>query len=153
MRFLRKNSFAKQKNQKAFQIMKGFFYWVIKKAYFYKKMNVIQLYIMGIIYIVLGVFHFTSPEFYKPLMPKFLPAHAALIFWSGIAEIVLGAAVFFPATKNLALWGIIAMLAVFLIVHINMLFPGNQLGMPIWALWLRIALQFLLIYWAYSNIN
>jgi uncharacterized membrane protein len=86
-------------------------------------------------------------------MPKFLPAHAALIFWSGVVEIVLGAAVFFSATKNIALWGIVAMLTVFLIVHINMLFPGNQLGMPIWALWLRIMFQFLLIYWAYVNIS
>lgn len=116
-------------------------------------MNVFQLYFMGVLYIVLGVFHFTSPDFYRPLMPKFLPAHAELIFWSGIAEVLLGAGVFFQNTKNYALWGIIAMLAVFLIVHVNMLFPENRLGMPLWALGLRILFQFVLMYWAYVNIK
>lgn len=116
-------------------------------------MNLFQLYFMGALYIVLGVFHFTNPDFYKPLMPKFLPAHAALIFWSGIAEIVLGIGVFFKFSKNFAMWGIIAMLAVFLLVHVNMLFPENRLGMPLWALWLRILFQFLLMYWAYVNIK
>ena len=45
---------------------------------------------MGIIYSILGVLHFTNTQFYRPLMPKFLPAHDFLIYLSGIAEIVLG---------------------------------------------------------------
>ena len=109
-----------------------------------------SLYLMGIIYSVLGIVHFTHTGFYKPLMPKFLPAHNFLIYASGIAEIVLGIGVFFPKTKEYALWGIIAMLLVFLIVHINMLFPGNQLGVSLWILILRIPIQFVLIYWAYQ---
>jgi uncharacterized membrane protein len=44
------------------------------------------------------------------------------------------------------------MLLVFLIVHVNMLFPSNSLGISPWILWLRIPIQFLLIYWAYSNL-
>ena len=109
-----------------------------------------SLYLMGIIYSVLGIVHFTHTGFYKPLMPKFLPAHNFLIYASGIAEIVLGIGVFFLKTKEYALWGIIAMLLVFLLVHINMLFPGNQLGVSLWILILRIPIQFVLIYWAYQ---
>ena len=105
---------------------------------------------MGIIYSVLGIVHFTHTGFYKPLMPKFLPAHNFLIYASGIAEIVLGIGVFFSKTKEYALWGIIAMLLVFLLVHINMLFPGNRLGVSLWILILRIPIQFVLIYWAYQ---
>ena len=85
-------------------------------------------------------------------MPKFLPAHDLLIYLSGVAEILLGLGVLFPQTRSLALWGIIAILLVFLIVHINMLLPANSLGIPLWILWLRIPLQFLLIYWAYVNL-
>ena len=85
-------------------------------------------------------------------MPKFLPAHDLLIYLSGIAEILLGIGILFPQTRNLALWGIIAMLLVFLLVHINMLFPANSLGISAWILWLRLPIQFLLIYWAYVNI-
>ena len=87
----------------------------------------IQLYLMGVIYSILGVVHFTHTGFYRPFMPKFLPAHDLLIYLSGVAEILLGIGVLFPQTRILALWGLIAMLIVFLIVHVNMLFPSNGL--------------------------
>ena len=106
---------------------------------------------MGIIYTILGIVHFTNTGFYRPLMPKFLPAHDLLIYLSGVAEIILGIGVLFPQTRNLALWGIIMLLLVFLIVHVNMLLPSNRLGIPLWILGLRIPLQFVLIYWAYIN--
>ena len=112
----------------------------------------IQLYCMGGIYFILGITHFTHTGFYRPMMPKFLPAHDALIYWSGIAEIALGLGVLFPVTRSIALWGIIAMLVVFLLVHVNMLLPGNRLGMSLWALGFRIPIQFALMYWAYVNL-
>ena len=111
-----------------------------------------QLYLMGGIYILLGFAHFTHTEFYRPLMPQFLPAHSLLIYLSGFAEILLGLGVFFSLTRNYALWGIMFMLTVFMIIHVNMLFPGNRLGVSLGLLWLRIPLQFLLVYWAYINL-
>lgn len=113
----------------------------------------IQLYCMGVIYFLLGIVHFTHTGFYRPMMPKFLPAHTALIHWSGIAEIVLGLGVLFPVSRTVSLWGIIAMLIVFLLVHVNMLFPGNRLGISLWILLLRLPIQFVLIYWAYINLS
>ena len=65
----------------------------------------IQLYCMGGIYFILGIVHFTHTGFYRPLMPKFLPAHDALIYWSGIAEIALGLGVLFPVTRSCELKG------------------------------------------------
>ena len=113
-----------------------------------------SLYIMGALYVILGILHFTHTGFYRPLMPKFLPAHDLLIYLSGIAEVLLGLGVFFPKIRSLALWGIIAMLIVFLLlVHVNMLFPGNDLGVPLWILIMRIPLQFLLIYWAFQYLK
>ena len=113
-----------------------------------------SLYIMGALYVILGILHFTHTGFYRPLMSKFLPAHDLLIYLSGIAEVLLGLGVFFPKIRSLALWGIIAMLIVFLLlVHVNMLFPGNGLGVPLWILIMRIPLQFLLIYWAFQYLK
>lgn len=113
-----------------------------------------SLYIMGALYIVLGILHFTHTGYYRPLMPMFLPTHNFLIYLSGIAEVLLGLGVFFPKIRSLALWGIIAMLIVFLLlVHVNMIFPGNRLGVPLWILIMRIPLQFFLIYWAYQYLR
>ena len=113
----------------------------------------LQLYLMGIIYTILGILHFTHTGFYRPIMPKFMPSHDLLIYLSGIAEIILGVGVLFPRSRNIALWGIILMLLVFLIVHVNMLFPSNRLGIPLWVLSVRLPLQFALIYWAYINLK
>lgn len=86
-------------------------------------------------------------------MPKFLPAHNLLIYVSGLIEMILGIGVLFPLTRDFSLWGIIAMLSVFLIVHLNMLNPKNGLGIHPLILWMRIPIQFLLIFWAYVNMS
>jgi len=112
----------------------------------------LQLYIMGGVYFFLGIIHFTHTGFYLPMMPRYLPAHISLIRWSGFAEIILGLGVFFPLTRNIALWGIIAMLIVFLIVHVNMVLPSNRIGISVWILLLRLPIQFILIYWAHYNL-
>ena len=41
-----------------------------------------QLNFMGILYAILGILHFTNTGFYRPFMPKFLPAHDLLIYLS-----------------------------------------------------------------------
>tara|TARA_B110000967_G_C18376395_1_gene313117 strand:- start:117 stop:407 length:291 start_codon:yes stop_codon:yes gene_type:complete len=76
---------------------------------------------------------------------KILEAHDLLIYLSGVTEIFLGIRILFSQTRSVALWGVIAMLIVFLIVHVNMLSPSNQLGIFPWILWLRIPIQFILI--------
>ena len=76
----------------------------------------VQLYFMGGLYTVLGILHFSNTGFYRPFMPKFLPAHDLLIYLSGMAEILLGIGVLFPQTRTLSLIGIIAMLIVPLVV-------------------------------------
>jgi uncharacterized membrane protein len=109
---------------------------------------------MAAIYIIAGCFHFIKPRVYLRIMPGFLPAPEFLVYLSGIAEIILGVALLFPETKDLAVYGIILMLTVFLLVHFHMLSSKKAAaGMPKWALILRIPLQFLLMWWAYSYLN
>ena len=110
-----------------------------------------SLYLMAALYIGAGVWHFVRPRLYLRIMPPWLPAHDFLVAASGVAEIALGIGLLFPATRAYAAWGIIAMLVAFLLVHVDMAVrPGADMGLPSWALYLRILLQGGLIYWAYA---
>ena len=109
-----------------------------------------HLYLMAFMYAFAGIMHFMKPKAYMRIMPRYLPNHKALVLWSGVAELVLGMGLCFPQTKDLAVYGIILMLLVFLLVHFYML-SGEKAsaGIPKWVLIIRIPLQFGLMYWAY----
>ena len=110
-----------------------------------------HFYFMAIMYIVAGVMHFIKPKIYMRVMPRFLPAHKQLVYNSGVAEIIAGAALFIPQLSAAAIYGIIAMLLVFMLVHVNMIFDKKAAaGIPFWIVILRIPLQFGLMYWAYG---
>ena len=73
-----------------------------------------------------GANHFLSPAPYVAMVPAMLPAPWALVYVSGVAE--------FPANLNMA---------------VNHLPLGTQ-PLPSWALWGRLPLQLVLIWWASS---
>jgi uncharacterized membrane protein len=113
----------------------------------------ILLWIMAVFYVAAGIMHFAHPEYYMPMMPPYLPWHAALIFVSGLAEVGLGGAVLIPALRLLAAWGIILLLiAVFPAnIHIalhNVPVFGAADGAGIWN-WVRLPLQGVLMLWAW----
>ncbi len=105
---------------------------------------------MAITYIGAGIMHFVKPKMYMRILPGYLPGHKLLVNFSGLAEILLGTALCFSATKDFAIYGIIIMLTFFLPVHIHMLFDKRaSMGLSRWMLIWRIPLQFALMYWAY----
>ena len=82
-------------------------------------------------------------------MPPYLPFPKSLVFWSGVAEIVLGVALLPNETKIFAIYFIVLMLIIFIPVHIHMLQSEKAgKGIPKWFLWLRLPIQGLLIWWA-----
>lgn len=106
--------------------------------------------VLGLIFVLAGVNHFVNPAFYVRIMPPYLPWHRELVYLSGVFEIVLGALLLVPRYSSLAAWGIVAMLVVFTTVHVHMvanadLFPNVSPAL----LWGRLALQPVLIAWAY----
>jgi len=112
----------------------------------------VLLWVMGIFYVVAGANHFLNPDFYMPMMPPYLPAHRELVFLSGLAEVVLGAAVL-PIGQPLAAWGIILLLlAVYPAnIHIalhNVPLGGAPHGAGVWN-WVRLPFQIVLIAWAW----
>ena len=100
-------------------------------------------------YFFAGIMHFVKPKAYLRIMPRYLPSHKLLVFLSGIAEIALAVGLCFEETKNISIFGIIAMLTVFLLVHFYMLTSKQAAaGFPVWVLVFRIPLQFVLMFWA-----
>jgi len=88
----------------------------------------IGTYLLGIIYIAAGVYHFVNPAFYTPLIPPYFQgfASAATInLIAGIAEVLLGIGVLTPQSRKMACYGIIAMLVAFIPSHWYMIQQGN----------------------------
>ena len=109
-----------------------------------------HLFLMGAMYIIAGIMHFLKPKIYLRIMPRYLPFHKPLVIISGLVEILLGIGLFNRSTKDISLYGIIAMLAIFLLVHFYMLSSKKAgAGFPRWILLLRLPLQFALMYWAF----
>jgi len=100
-----------------------------------------------------GVNHFVSPASYVGMMPSALPAPETLVYVSGVAEILGGLGLILPATRRLAAWGLIALLVAVFPANLNMAINHLPLGtraVPGWALWARLPLQLVLIWWAAS---
>ena len=109
--------------------------------------------VMGVFYILAGINHFVVPRFYMRMMPLYVPFHRFMVIVSGIVEIALGALLFLPEYRSLAAWGVIALLVLIFpanIHHLTSRKPG--VGAPAWLLWLRLPMQGVLIWWAYSYV-
>jgi len=100
-------------------------------------------------YVLAGIFHFVKPRMYLKIIPSYMPAPKVLIFWSGVAEIVLSLGLLFDETKVWSIYGIVLMLLIFLPIHIYMIKEDpKKIGAPRWFSVLRFPLQFVLIWWA-----
>jgi uncharacterized membrane protein len=56
----------------------------------------------GVAFIIASLAHFFSPERYLPMMPPFVPAPLAMIYVSGVAELLGGIGLLIPRTVRLA---------------------------------------------------
>ncbi len=99
-----------------------------------------------------GANHFIGPEPYVAMMPAVLPAPLALVYISGVAEILGGLGLILPATRRLTAWCLIALFIAIFPANLNMALNHLPLGaheLPTWALWGRLPLQLVLIAWAF----
>lgn len=110
----------------------------------------LSLAFMSIFYIIAGTLHFIATDFYLKLMPPYIPYHKAMVYISGLAEILLGFGLLGKKTRRISAWGIIALLVAVFPANIHAYVNNvDVFGLPRWALFLRLPLQGLLIYWAY----
>lgn len=105
------------------------------------------LYVMGTLYIVAGVLHFVMPAFYLQIMPPMLPAPLALVYLSGIAEILVGIGVLIPRTRHYAALATVALLVAIYPANIYMAVSGVVTDSEL-VRWGRLPLQAVLVAWA-----
>ncbi len=109
-----------------------------------------SLLLMAAAYIFAGVSHFRNPPFFLKITPPWVPQPEKVNLLVGAIEVGLGLALLFPTTRSLAAYGVIALLIA--------VFPANwyhhqkarkkQKGVI--ATLIRLPIQLLLIYWAYT---
>jgi uncharacterized membrane protein len=105
----------------------------------------------GRFFVVAGIMHFVVPKAYEAIMPDYLPKHRELVYASGVAEIVGGAAVLNSRTRRFgSAFSIATLLAVFpanlhMAMHHDRYknLPGGRI-----ALLCRLPVQLLFIAWA-----
>jgi uncharacterized membrane protein len=98
----------------------------------------------GLLYVVAGTLHFTHTRFYVRIMPPYLPAHRALVYASGVAEVAGGLALLHPRTRRRGGWWLIATLLAVFPANVHMaLHPEEFDGIPGGraALWARLPFQ------------
>lgn len=109
-----------------------------------------SLVLMALFYTFAGYNHFARPEFYLRMMPPYIPYHEAMVFLSGVAELVLGIALLIPALRVYAAWGVIALLIAVFPANVHMAVANVPFGdAPSWAAWARLPFQALFIAWAW----
>ena len=113
-------------------------------------MKIALLYIMAVLYVAAGVYHFVNPKMYQRIMPSYLPWHISLIYISGVLEIAFGLLLIPESTRPIGAWLVIALLIAVFPANIQMAVSFWQKQKPtLWIAALRLPLQFVLIYWAW----
>jgi uncharacterized membrane protein len=107
--------------------------------------------LLGVFFIAAGVNHFVIPRAYARIVPPPLSGDAErVVAISGAAEIAGGVGVLLAPTRRAAGVGLIALLAAVFPANLYMaLEPARFARIPRWALYARLPLQPLMMWWAW----
>jgi uncharacterized membrane protein len=111
----------------------------MKKIWFLLKV------ILAIFLIFGGIQHFISPNNYIAFVPSFLPFTIAIIYVSGLFEILFGLALFFKKLEIIGAWGVLILMLLFLPIHVWDVFSETPAIGSRNAALIRLPLQFLLV--------
>lgn len=109
-------------------------------------------YLIAGVFILAGILHFLKTDMYVKIMPSYIPKPRAMVYISGVAEVIGGLAIIFPETRVAASIGLMALLLAIFPANIDMAVKAYRnygLTWYSWLLMLRLPLQFVLIYWVY----
>lgn len=107
-------------------------------------------YALALVFVLAGSWHFVHPATYLAIMPPQLPQPRALVYVSGVFEILGGLGLLLRRTRQLAGWGLLALLVAVFPANAYMALAHEQLGVPGWAAWARLPLQLPLMWWAWK---
>lgn len=112
----------------------------------------VSLVVLSAFFVLVGISHFLNPSFFEAIVPPWLPAPRLLVDLSGVFEVAGGIGILVPSLRKTARWGLIALLIAVFPANIHMALNPEQFadwGMPLWALYLRLPLQFVFIAWVF----
>ena len=114
---------------------------------------------MSLLYIIVGIKHFTNPDFFVAIVPPIINWKEEVVLISGFIEILLGILLLFNQTRKLAAWGIILLLIAVLPANIYLYIseiPREILSISKSQAFFRIPFQIPLIiisYWHSKEIH
>ena len=103
----------------------------------------------ALFFVVAGAAHFFNPSFYLTIMPPALPQPLALVYLSGLFEILGGLGLLFPRTRRFAGHGLILLLIAVFPANIYMFtqsVKNSGLSVESVFLALRLPVQVFFIY-------
>ncbi len=109
-----------------------------------------SLILMSALYILAGISHFRNPSFFLKITPPWVPSPEKVNIIVGIVEVLLGLGIVFSQTRQIAAIGIIVLLIAVFPANIYHFQLAKQKGHSIYPTLVRLPMQLLLIYWAYS---
>ena len=114
------------------------------------KIKTFSIIIMTLFYIMAGTNHFINPDWYIRIVPPILPFKTAIVYLSGILEMILGTLLIFPKTRVIASWGLILLLLAVYPANIYVaLTNGEAMDTTPLIAWGRLPFQFIFIGLAY----
>lgn len=125
---------------------------IIKKKW---QLNLAGRITMSVLLLFTAAAHFIYPEGMALMLPGFIPYKAAVIYLTGIIEILAATGLLIPRYQKLTSWLLILFLVLILpanihaaIHQVNLKTATND-GRGLNYLWFRIPLQLLFIAWVY----
>lgn len=112
----------------------------------------VHRYLIAFSFIAAGLLHFLKTRMYMQIMPEYIPWHKAMVWISGLAEVVGGLGILLPVTRLPAVYGLLLLLLAVFPANIDMAVKSYRkagLSPYTWLLLLRLPLQFVLMYWVW----
>ena len=106
--------------------------------------------LLALFFSVAGLLHFIFPAAYIGVMPPWLPAHAELVFISGVCELAGGIGLLIASTRVAAGWGLLLLCIAVLPANVQMWLAAIASHKAFWLqalLFLRLPLQVPLMIW------
>lgn len=114
----------------------------------------VALALAAVVFVGAGVMHFVRPAFFVAIVPPFLPAPLALVYVSGVFELLGGIGLLVPRARRWAAYGLIALLIAVFPANIYMAVEAERFAAELKispaALFARLPLQLVLIAWVYA---
>jgi uncharacterized membrane protein len=108
--------------------------------------------VLAVAIIIVGITHFIRPDQYASIVPPQLPHPIALVYISGVFEILGGIGLLIPFLSVAAAWGLIALFVAVFPANINQAINSIPIeGIPHHPIlyWFRLPFQAVLIAWAW----